>query len=658
MTGAIRFPRGGRPNKVTKPPVSPTRRLANGSNSSTAPTSAARQLAIEQAIDEQQQQQQQHFKVTEVVTDPTGAVVAEQAALESAQALIQDGPRYNTPEHAQGGADGDGAVTQAQPGGKSKAQTDDCVMLDLQNGGSGDADEGDDTSAGAAKLVTDMDEAEMREMVSGAVESYAGENGINVPRLAPTPAQPSSGNHGLDMDLSAAAAAAAAAAAMASASQLAATGLDHIRRRSERSICSPQPPQDPSTVHSNHASPGTIPPHPHAGLAMTREPTKGDAIRIHDDSLPESPPNTCELAYDSGYRHIAVESALSRRLARVPGIRLAHQRRPGQQLNLGRRSNVEALFAHIAGKEVAVPCKNCHKGHGPWTTCVTVDGQMCGSCANCWFNASGARCSFHEAKTTMFGHPSGQSIGGTAPVLPSLGATSAMDSHSNASPETRDGFAARHDVHHFTAQQQQQQQQHPFRHLDHNRSHVFSSTLGLSRLPLTAATQSSSAAQQAAAAAAAAAIAVQKLTYGSQLADANGMGKSMANTETLNDRGASTSSPFSTDLITSLLGASRSSSIGGGGAGGEVGGDAASADTAPLVGFIISQALDEVRNADQHGRDLMLVEIAAKQLALAIVRFGEGVGAAGEASSGPGFSASSADDTFSNLHKDGPVGAD
>ncbi|KAJ8120050.1 hypothetical protein O1611_g10465 [Lasiodiplodia mahajangana] len=45
-----------------------------------------------------------------------------------------------------------------------------------------------------------------------------------------------------------------------------------------------------------------------------------------------------------------------------------------------------------------MPCKNCHKGHGPWTTCVIVDGQMCGSCANCWFNASGARCSFHETR--------------------------------------------------------------------------------------------------------------------------------------------------------------------------------------------------------------------------------------------------------------------
>ncbi|KAH6850115.1 hypothetical protein B0I37DRAFT_105713 [Chaetomium sp. MPI-CAGE-AT-0009] len=107
---------------------------------------------------------------------------------------------------------------------------------------------------------------------------------------------------------------------------------------------------------------------------------------------------TEDLARDSGYGDLNVESALAKRLARDPGQRLAQQRRPEQVLNLARRSNVEALFAHIAGEPARVPCKNCHKGHGPWTSCVIVDGQMCGSCANCWFNASGARCSFHETR--------------------------------------------------------------------------------------------------------------------------------------------------------------------------------------------------------------------------------------------------------------------
>lgn len=109
---------------------------------------------------------------------------------------------------------------------------------------------------------------------------------------------------------------------------------------------------------------------------------------------------TEDLARDSGYGDLNVESALAKRLARDPGQRLAQQRRPEQVLNLARRSNVEALFAHIAGEPARIPCKNCHKGHGPWTSCVVVDGQMCGSCANCWFNASGARCSFHGKSTS------------------------------------------------------------------------------------------------------------------------------------------------------------------------------------------------------------------------------------------------------------------
>lgn len=113
---------------------------------------------------------------------------------------------------------------------------------------------------------------------------------------------------------------------------------------------------------------------------------------------------TEEMARESGYGTLNVDSGLAKRLAREPGLRLAQQRRPDQQLNLARRSNVEALYAHIAGELAPSSCKNCHKGHGPWTSCVVVDGQMCGSCANCWFNASGARCSFH-GKITPNSHP-------------------------------------------------------------------------------------------------------------------------------------------------------------------------------------------------------------------------------------------------------------
>ncbi|PNY23772.1 Uncharacterized protein TCAP_06287 [Tolypocladium capitatum] len=93
---------------------------------------------------------------------------------------------------------------------------------------------------------------------------------------------------------------------------------------------------------------------------------------------------------------VKIDSALCKKLASEPALRDPIQRRADQKLNIERRSNVEALLAHVTGEEAPKACKNCHKGHGPWTTCVVYDGQMCGSCSNCWFNASGSRCTFHE----------------------------------------------------------------------------------------------------------------------------------------------------------------------------------------------------------------------------------------------------------------------
>jgi 3-dehydrosphinganine reductase len=136
--------------------------------------------------------------------------------------------------------------------------------------------------------------------------------------------------------------------------------------------------------------------HHHQPTATMGAPQQTMASHSMDPQLMKT---TEDYALTSGYGSLNIESALAKRLSKEPGLRLADQRRPEQQLNLARRSNVEALFAHIAGALAPQPCKNCHKGHGPWNSCVIVDGQMCGSCANCWFNASGARCSFHGMNT-------------------------------------------------------------------------------------------------------------------------------------------------------------------------------------------------------------------------------------------------------------------
>ncbi|KAK1456899.1 hypothetical protein CCUS01_09777 [Colletotrichum cuscutae] len=151
-----------------------------------------------------------------------------------------------------------------------------------------------------------------------------------------------------------------------------------------------------------------------------------------------------DLASESGYGQLLIDSALAKRLANNEGERLAVQRRQDQTLNLKRRSNVEALLAHVSGQEAHSPCKSCHKGYGPWNGCVVVSGQMCGSCANCWFNASGSRCSFHENNLPQH-MPAIQlqpvpqvsantSFAGTAPMAPGMAPTGPSFGQPGADP--------------------------------------------------------------------------------------------------------------------------------------------------------------------------------------------------------------------------------
>ncbi|ROT42832.1 hypothetical protein SODALDRAFT_326990 [Sodiomyces alkalinus F11] len=129
-----------------------------------------------------------------------------------------------------------------------------------------------------------------------------------------------------------------------------------------------------------------------------QQPQQGFAMEAPMEAPMDTPTTrtAMEMAQESGYPELLIDSALAKRLTDVPGERLAVQRRQDQVLNLKRRSNVEALLAQVSGQEAHSPCKSCHKGYGPWSGCIVVSGQMCGSCANCWFNASGSRCSFHE----------------------------------------------------------------------------------------------------------------------------------------------------------------------------------------------------------------------------------------------------------------------
>lgn len=102
-----------------------------------------------------------------------------------------------------------------------------------------------------------------------------------------------------------------------------------------------------------------------------------------------------EIAFQLYGTGIRIDTALCKRLAAEFAMREPIQRRPETKLNMERRSNVESFLGYLTGVPVTRACKNCTKGHGPWNECVILEGQLCGSCTNCWFNASGSRCTFH-----------------------------------------------------------------------------------------------------------------------------------------------------------------------------------------------------------------------------------------------------------------------
>ncbi|KAK8915573.1 hypothetical protein VCV18_010270 [Metarhizium anisopliae] len=83
-----------------------------------------------------------------------------------------------------------------------------------------------------------------------------------------------------------------------------------------------------------------------------------------------------DVAMEAYSDTLKIDSALCKKLAGEAARREPTQRRSDQKLNIERRSNVEALLAHVTGEVAARPCKNCHKGHGPWTQCVVYDGQI------------------------------------------------------------------------------------------------------------------------------------------------------------------------------------------------------------------------------------------------------------------------------------------
>ncbi|KAF4989586.1 hypothetical protein FDECE_14660 [Fusarium decemcellulare] len=94
---------------------------------------------------------------------------------------------------------------------------------------------------------------------------------------------------------------------------------------------------------------------------------------------------TCgEIARSVYGSDIRIDSALGKKISSEVAVREPIQRRPDASLNMERRSNVEAFLAHTTGVPVSRPCKNCHKGHGPWKECIIYDATGT-AIAPAWF---------------------------------------------------------------------------------------------------------------------------------------------------------------------------------------------------------------------------------------------------------------------------------
>ncbi|KAI9167460.1 Cell division cycle protein [Paramyrothecium foliicola] len=105
--------------------------------------------------------------------------------------------------------------------------------------------------------------------------------------------------------------------------------------------------------------------------AQTPQPTELPQSQLSQTSATGR--NAAEVALTAYGDLVKIDSALCKKLAGEVALREPTQRRHDQKLNIERRSNVEALLAHMTGELAPRPCKNCHKGHGPWTQCVVYD---------------------------------------------------------------------------------------------------------------------------------------------------------------------------------------------------------------------------------------------------------------------------------------------
>lgn len=88
-------------------------------------------------------------------------------------------------------------------------------------------------------------------------------------------------------------------------------------------------------------------------------------------------------------------TAVQTALAALPLVRNP-ELRPNRVLRLSCNANVESNLAQFTGQVNNPECSHCSRKNGVFSSCVSVTGQLNGSCANCHYNNEGIRCSLRE----------------------------------------------------------------------------------------------------------------------------------------------------------------------------------------------------------------------------------------------------------------------
>ncbi|KAK3396157.1 hypothetical protein B0T20DRAFT_394702 [Sordaria brevicollis] len=81
-------------------------------------------------------------------------------------------------------------------------------------------------------------------------------------------------------------------------------------------------------------------------------------------------------------------------------VRNALLRQHAGPINLTVRSNLEAVFVQLNGKEAASDCQICRHGKGPFVKCVRHPKVGEGSCANCLYRRHAYACTLRVSKDT------------------------------------------------------------------------------------------------------------------------------------------------------------------------------------------------------------------------------------------------------------------